>query len=70
MVVSFPIACRLSRVCAFASSLSVAFRSALSFFNFRAVKVDLNSATASSMSRCAYQTSKIVWPANVRIAVR
>src|SRR5207247_2970204 len=70
IVVSFPIACRLSRVCAFATNLSVALRSALSGFNRGEVSVDLNCLTASSTSRCAYQTSRIGRVANDRMAVR
>ena len=69
-VVSFPIACRLSRVWAFATQRWVALRLALSFLRFRALSVDLNSVTASSTSRCAYQTARIVWVAKARIALR
>jgi hypothetical protein len=39
--VSFPIACRLSRVWAFASAFSVALSLALCLFNFRVLRVAL-----------------------------
>ena len=69
-VVSFPTACRLSRVCALASSFWVALRSAFCSFDLRGVSVARYSATASSMLRWAYQTSRIGWVAKPAIAVR
>ena len=45
-VVSFPIACRLSRVCAFASAALRRLEVGLSFFNWRTLRLDLYSAMA------------------------
>ena len=63
MVVSLPSTAMLSLVWALASSFSVAF----SLF---ALIWDANCPIASSMFRCAYQTSISGCPANSRIAVR
>ena len=62
-VVSLAAAFMLSLVWALASSFSA------SLYLF-ALTWDLNSAMVGSMSRCAYQTSRKVWFANSRIAVR
>ena len=62
-VVSLATAFVLSAVWALASSDSAS----LTLF---ALTWDLNSATAGSMSRCAYQTSMNGCAANSRIAVR
>jgi hypothetical protein len=69
-VVSFSTACRLLRVWALASSLSVALMSALRSLCFPAERVDRYSAMASSMLRWAYQTARIDWAAKPRMAVR
>ena len=62
-VVSFPSACMLSRVLAFAIAFSVTLR-------LRLASWDLNVAIASSRSRWVYQTSRIGILAKSRIAVR
>ena len=62
-VVSLLCAFMLSLVCALATSFSVVL---IVFF----FACDRSSVISSSMSRCAYHTSRKCWPANLRIAVR